>query len=64
MGLRRSQKSDPMSAQNYANHRQYVPMFHVVLFGILVFTLIGSIVNLYISLGDHQRLYSASFIII
>jgi len=51
-----------MEAQNYANHRRYVPMYHVVLFGLIVLTLIGSLVNLYKSLGDHQRLYSASLI--
>ncbi len=53
-----------MTTQNYANHRQLVPMFHVVLFGVLVLTLIGSVVNLVQSLGDHQRLYSASLILV
>jgi hypothetical protein len=52
-----------MATQNYANHRQYVPLFHGVLFGIIVLTLIGSIVNLVLSIGDHQRLYSASLIV-
>jgi hypothetical protein len=52
-----------MSAQNYANHRRTVPMFHVVLFGLIVLTLIGSVVNLVESLGDHQRLYSASLLV-
>jgi hypothetical protein len=52
-----------MPTQNYANHRQTVPLFHGVLFGIIVLTLIGSIVNLVQSLGDHQRLYSASLIV-
>ena len=52
-----------MSAQNYANHRRTVPMFHVVLFGIIFLTLIGSVVNLVESLGDHQRLYSASLLV-
>jgi len=51
-----------MEGQNYANHRRFVPMFHVVLFGAIMLTLIGSLVNLYKSLGDHQRLYSASLI--
>ena len=51
-----------MEAQSYANHRRYVPLFHVVLFPILVLSLIGSLVNLYHSVGDHQRLYSASLI--
>lgn len=50
--------------QNYANHAQYVPLYHVVLFGLLVLTLVGSCVNLYQSLGDHQRLYSASLIVV
>jgi hypothetical protein len=53
-----------MTIQTYANHRQFVPMFHGVLFGLLVLTLIGSLVNLYHSLGDHQRLYSASLIVV
>ena len=39
-------------------------MYHVVLFGILVLTLIGSIVNLVVSLGDHERQYSASLIVV
>jgi hypothetical protein len=50
--------------QTYATHRQYVPLFHVVLFGLLVLTFIGSCVNLYQSWGDHQRLYSASLIVV
>jgi hypothetical protein len=37
-------------------------MFHYVLFGILVLTFIGSLVNLYKSWGDHLRLYSASLL--
>ena len=52
-----------MTEQNYKNHRRVVPMFHIVLFGILIATLIGSLVNLYQSVGDHQRLYSASLIV-
>jgi hypothetical protein len=53
-----------MERQNYTNHRQFVPMFHGVLFGILALTLIGSVVNLFQSFGDHQRLYSASLIVV
>ena len=53
-----------MEAQNYANHQRFVPMYHKVLFGLIVLTLIGSLVNLYQSLGDHQRLYSASLIVV
>ena len=51
-----------MATQDYSKHTQYVPMFHAVLFPVLVLTFIGSLVNLYRSLGDHQRLYSASLI--
>jgi hypothetical protein len=52
-----------MPTQDYASHRRFVPMYHGVLFGLLLLTLIGSVVNLYKSLGDHQRLYSASLIV-
>jgi len=51
-----------MPEQNYKNHARYVPLYHFVLFGILVLTLIGSFVNLYQSWGDHMRIYSASLI--
>ena len=53
-----------METQNYSNHRRFVPLFHFVLFGLIVLTFIGSIVNLYHSLGDHQRIYSASLIVV
>jgi len=35
----------------------------LALFGIIVLTLIGSVVNLVQSLGDHQRLYSAALLV-
>jgi hypothetical protein len=52
-----------MATQSYANHRRLDPIFHGVLFGIIVLTLVGSAVNLIKSLDDHQRLYSASLIV-
>jgi hypothetical protein len=52
-----------MTTQNYANHRQTVPMFHFVLLGLLALTLIGSLVNLFKSFGDHERLYNAALIV-
>lgn len=51
-----------METQSYANHARLVPRYHYLLGGVLFLTLIGSCVNLYQSLGDHQRLYSASLI--
>ena len=51
-----------MPTQNYSNHRQFVPLFHRVLLPVLALTFIGALVNLFESLGDHQRLYSAALI--
>jgi hypothetical protein len=51
-----------MPEQTYAQHAKFVPMFHFVLGPIILATVIGSFVNLWQSLGDHQRLYSASLI--
>jgi hypothetical protein len=56
-------QSQIMPTQSYASHRQVVPLFHMALFGLIVASLIGACVNLYESLGDHQRLYSASLIL-
>jgi high-affinity K+ transport system ATPase subunit B len=53
-----------MSTQNYENHTQIVTGFHKVLLPILFLTFIGSVVNLVLSWGDHQRIYSASLIVV
>ena len=53
-----------METQNYSNHKQIVVPFHRVLLPILGLTVIGAGVNLYQSIGDHQRLYSASLVLV
>ncbi|MEP7269952.1 MAG: DUF6526 family protein [Acidobacteriota bacterium] len=53
-----------METQNYSNHTQVVVGYSRVLFPIIVLTLVGAGVNLYLSFGDHQRLYSASLILV
>ena len=53
-----------MDMQNYSNHRRTVPPFHFFLLPLLLLTLIGSIVNLVNSWGDHERLYSASLLVV
>jgi len=49
--------------QSFENHTQSVPGFLAV-GGVLALTIIGAGVNLYQSLSDHQRLYSASLIFV
>jgi hypothetical protein len=53
-----------MAEQSYSNHARFFPPFHFVLMPLLSLGLIGSAVNLYKSLGDHERLYSASLILV
>lgn len=52
-----------MSAQNYSNHRQIVPLFHYFATSLVAATLVGSVVNLVQSIGDHERIYSASLLV-
>jgi hypothetical protein len=52
-----------MSPQNYQNHVRKVPGF-IALAAIEFLTVIGAGVNLSHSLDDHQRLYSASLILV
>jgi hypothetical protein len=52
-----------MSEQNLQNHAQRVPLFLGVGLALLA-SIIGSGVNLYQSWGDHQRLYSASLLLV
>lgn len=53
-----------MATQNYSNHTQFVPIFHYVLVPIAGLTLIGAIVNLVESWGNHDRLYSAALLVV
>ncbi len=53
-----------METQNYSNHTQVVVGYHRILLPLMVLTLAGAGVNLYQSIGDHQRLYSASLILV
>lgn len=52
-----------MPDQSYENHVRKVPGYGSVLIVIMA-TIVGSLVNLYESWGDHQRLYSASLILV
>lgn len=51
-----------MEEQSYARHAKFVPAYHYFAVPVLVLCLVGSLVNLYQSLGDHSRLYNASLI--
>jgi hypothetical protein len=53
-----------MPTQNYANHKRVQPLFHRALVPVLFLTIIGAGVNLGKSLDDHERLYSASLILV
>lgn len=52
------------AAQDHANHTRWFAPYHFVLVTMLLAGFIGAIVNLYQSIGDHQRLYSASLILL
>ena len=52
-----------MPEQDYKSHVQRVPGF-LALALILLVTFIGACVNLYQSLGNHERIYSASLILV
>lgn len=48
--------------QSFETHARLSPQYHFALLPVLTLGLIGSLVNLYLSIGDHQRLYSAALI--
>ena len=51
-----------MPEQSYEKHTKLVTPFHFILLPVLLLSWIGSFVNLWKSVGDHQRLYSAALI--
>lgn len=52
-----------MKQQNFENHVRSVPVYLGLGFAVLL-TIIGACVNLYKSVGDHQRLYSAALVLV
>ena len=52
-----------MENQNYSNHRRFAPLYHYVLTTLVTLIMIGAAVNLYKSIGDHERMYSADLIL-
>ena len=53
-----------MPTQNYANHTRTHPVYHRILVPVIFLTIIGAGVNLWKSWGDHERIYSASLILV
>ena len=53
-----------MSDQSYASHTRFYPPFHFVLIPAMLLGLGGAYVNLRQSQGDHDRLYSASLLVL
>ena len=51
-----------MEEQSYAKHAKFVPVYHYFAFPVILLCFLGSLVNLYLSLGDHSRLYNAALI--
>src|SRR5579859_1898068 len=51
-----------MPEQSYEKHAQFVPLYHFILGPLIIATFIGSLVNVYHSIGDHERIYNASLI--
>jgi hypothetical protein len=51
-----------MEEQSYAKHSRTVPMFHMVLFGLIVVAFLGSLVNLYRRMSDHNGRLNAGLI--
>jgi Family of unknown function (DUF6526) len=43
-----------MAEQNFKNHARYVPMFHGVLFALIVIAFLGSVAYLIRHIGDHH----------
>lgn len=52
-----------MKSQDYKTHKRLIPTFHFFLFGLVVVTFIGSVVNLFNSFGNHDRLYNAALLV-
>jgi uncharacterized protein DUF6526 len=53
-----------MAEQSFAKHTKLVPMYHGVLIGLIMLTFIGAVVNFIKSVGDPERIYSASLILV
>ncbi|MCB1036214.1 MAG: hypothetical protein KDD47_20490 [Acidobacteria bacterium] len=53
-----------MAEQSFATHRRFVPGYHYVLFLLLLATVIGSAVNLFVSIRRDQPLYDPALLLV
>ena len=54
-----------MEEQSYAKHVRFVPLFHIVLFGLIIFAFIGSLFNFYKHMDvSGQRVTDALLIVV
>ena len=53
-----------MAEQNYSNHRRFVAGYHFVLFGIVLVTIVGSLIQLYRAVGEGEDRLSSALIVL
>ena len=51
-----------MADQNYGNHAKFVPLYHFFLAGLVLVTLVGAGVNLFVSIRRGQPLYDPALL--
>ena len=52
-----------MKRQSYSNHKHYIPLYHFVMFGLVVCTLVGSVINYIDSMNQEDNFYSACLLL-
>lgn len=53
-----------MADQNFGNHAKFVPLYHFLLSGLVLVTLIGAGVNLFVSIRRSQPLYDPALLFV
>jgi hypothetical protein len=59
-----AQEGPILEEQSYAKHAKTVPMFHGVLFGLIVVVLIGSLYDLYRMMGEGRNRITAGLLVL
>lgn len=53
-----------MERQSYSNHKRYIPLFHYLMLGLIICSIIGAVLNYFDSINKAESFYSSLLILV
>ena len=53
-----------MERQSYSNHKRYIPLFHYLMLGLIICSIVGAVMNYFDSINKTEGFYSSLLILV